>query len=820
MDNEEFKIIILSALLHDIGKFWQRTGKKESHSEIGVQFINEFQKQFPYPWLDDLRDGIGDHHQFFNKPIDQVKRVIKIVKLADRLSSGEREIDRTLSQLDPDKTPLIPILSRIEFKTPKPTERWATRLIKLSLTETFMPVPEEEVKVNSEIYKSLWEEFINEFKKLGMIDTISKINTLIFLLKKYTSCIPSATPWEEDEEYRTLPDISLYDHLKTTCAIARCLLPLPDSQIEGLLLGKQTEIEKPICQIIRADISGIQSFIYRITEPIEGKKKGTAKRLRGRSLYLSILLDVIAHWFIKELELTIANILFCGGGRFDILVPIDTDILKNFEEKINNYLLKEFYGELGIQIVSENVFLPDFGDLTQVYTNLEEKLICSKEKKFLNFISNPDFFVSQEKLYNVCDVCNLTPMTNRETCDYCKKHEKIGQMAPHTTTIAYLYGDCNFLKKEEDKIITLTFPDFKMSVIFIPNDEEGEIINKCINEGSTGIFYKLNTTDFILNTSYPQFSFGFKFLANEAPIAQDPIKIEEEIIEKDEVLSFDAIADMSWGTRLLGILKADVDYLGDIFLLGIEPKKTISRVSSLSSSLDFFFTGYLNKICQNIAEKWHNNPENKNQLKNKVKGLFYIVYSSGDDLLIIGPWDQIIELAKELNSQFKKYCGENKNLSLSAGILLVKPRFPIQRFSQLVSEELELSKSDADKPLSEQQKPYEKNRITLFGETVAWEDSSLGFDQLLSFGKDLERYVNEKKLPRTFLHFLERLYKQYFENKEEKPRPLWTPKFLYALTRRVKDENIFCELLSKIPIFKEKIRIPLWYAILKTRKEV
>jgi hypothetical protein len=35
-----------------------------------------------------------------------------------------------------------------------------------------------------------------------------------FGLGKYASFIPSATPWEADEEYRTLPDISLYDHLK------------------------------------------------------------------------------------------------------------------------------------------------------------------------------------------------------------------------------------------------------------------------------------------------------------------------------------------------------------------------------------------------------------------------------------------------------------------------------------------------------------------------------------------------------------------------------------------------------------------------------
>jgi CRISPR-associated protein Csm1 len=307
---------------------------------------------FLFGWLDDLRDAIGDHHKPFVRPIEEVKRIIKIVKLADRLSSGEREEDPTLPKSDPDKTPLIPILSRIEFRTPKPLERWATNLLKLSLDECPIPVLEKEADVNPPKYKQLWDEFIGEFKKVGKIDSISKITTLIFLLKKYTSCIPSATPWEEDEEHRTLPDIPLFDHLKTTCAIAVCLSRLSDLQIEGILKNAQSEIEKPISRLVRVDISGIQAFIYRITEPVEGRHKGTAKRLRGRSLYLTILLDVIASWIIKELNLTICNILFSGGGRFDILMPIDESALNKFEELkkiINDYLLKNFYGELGIQ---------------------------------------------------------------------------------------------------------------------------------------------------------------------------------------------------------------------------------------------------------------------------------------------------------------------------------------------------------------------------------------------------------------------------------------------------------------------------------------
>lgn len=100
--------------------------------------------------------------------------------------------------------------------------------------------------------------------------------------------------------------------------------------------------------MVRGDISGVQKFIYRITAP-GAEAKGTAKRLRGRSFYLSVLADVIADWIIRKLNLTMANILFCSGGRFDILVPITSwadkmnEKLLECETDLEKWLLEKFY---------------------------------------------------------------------------------------------------------------------------------------------------------------------------------------------------------------------------------------------------------------------------------------------------------------------------------------------------------------------------------------------------------------------------------------------------------------------------------------------
>ena len=42
MINEETVKVALAALLHDIGKFWQRAGRPGTHAEASAEFIDEF----------------------------------------------------------------------------------------------------------------------------------------------------------------------------------------------------------------------------------------------------------------------------------------------------------------------------------------------------------------------------------------------------------------------------------------------------------------------------------------------------------------------------------------------------------------------------------------------------------------------------------------------------------------------------------------------------------------------------------------------------------------------------------------------------------
>src|SRR5690625_7944926 len=104
------------------------------------------------------------------------------------------------------------------------------------------------------------------------------MKTLLSLLRKYTWCIPSAT--------NTMPDISLYVHLKTTAAIAVCLHDSEQIEEYGKLpetFDGLKEEEKNRFALLVGDFSGIQKFIYQLTS------KGAAKTLKGRSYYLNLM---------------------------------------------------------------------------------------------------------------------------------------------------------------------------------------------------------------------------------------------------------------------------------------------------------------------------------------------------------------------------------------------------------------------------------------------------------------------------------------------------------------------------------------------------
>jgi CRISPR-associated protein Csm1 len=817
--------LALAGLLHDVGKFAQRAGvkpedqtlTKEDAGEHGYHALLSYdfaRKYVPSDLLPAL-SGVLFHHRSDIEDPD-----IRIIQIADHLAASERRVGSEERE-DPENARLIPILTTVTLKDTVTPSDYRYRLKPLNPwdEETIFPIPKGE---ETDSYQELWDEFIGELEqwKKDSSDTWNNQDTETFftsltaLLYKYTWCVPSATPWQKgksQQDRRAYPDVSLYDHARVTSAIAACLayddrvsFPQPN---EAVLL------------LVRGDVSGIQDFIYRISRP-EATTEHIAKRLRGRSFYLQLQTELIVDWILRELGLPFTCSVFVGGGRFDLILPLSAEeALEELKDKLETWLLEALLGEIGIWIAAEKATPEDLKDTSRISQRLNEDIESIKQCKWKRFLSAPSFYEPEKhnpqskKTWHVCSVCQLTPMPDSgQICDLCEKHERIGKYLPYTKYLVYVY-DQNITLSEQN-VIDFDFP--KVRVAFARHEKD---VQQLISSTKDVLVSAINHTKNFIFTGVPC---TFRFLANEAPLARRSLSISDLAIAPGDVLPFEVIADLSQGADRIGILMADVDHLGVLMSEGlreVSPNKlpdqllrpTLSRVATLSRTLDLFFAGYLNTLCKEIARKWK---QQSQQADNHLisDGLFYVMYSGGDDLFIVGPWDQTLVLAKEIREKFRKFCGNNPDLTLSAGYVQVKPRYPVHRFAMLVREAESQAKRDG------------RNRIHLFGQSLPWADQDIqhmdkvSFEWLWQQAEAWIKAIAAKEINRGLIYDLGSLFRQHV-GKDGKLKPLWTPRLYYTLARRLSQRALQTHQQNLLKVVASgKTLVPVSIASLKIRE--
>jgi CRISPR-associated protein Csm1 len=228
--------------------------------------------------------------------------------------------------------------------------------------------------------------------------------------------------------------------------------------------------------------------------------------------------------------------------------------------------------------------------------------------------------------------------------------------------------------------------------------------------------------------------------------------------------------------------------------------------------LDLFFSGYLNRICEYLSKEYlgENNAE--------ISNLFYILYSGGDDVFIIAPWDKTLDVALEIRNKFDKLTGNNKNLSISAGYIQTKPKFTI-RLSANYSKEAESVAKESG-----------KNRIVAFGDVLKWDR----MESVKNVSNYLAEKINEKQLQRGFIYSLYTLREQFLNDTKARRSPvvypysnevnlMFYPYFHYYVARNIKEKEEIIKLFfnnlgwkdfSKI---KDGISFLINYTALKTR---
>ena len=276
------------------------------------------------------------------------------------------------------------------------------------------------------------------------------------------------------------------------------------------------------------------------------------------------------------------------------------------------------------------------------------------------------------------------------------------------------------------------------------------------------------------------------------------------------MLSFEELSDLSDGYPMLGVLRMDVDSLGAIFAHGFDPShQTISRMANLSRLFVLFFSGYINKLAEDYQ--------------------VYINYSGGDDLFVVGGWTQVLEFARSVRRDFRKFVSENPHLTISGGMVIVWPSYPIRFAAEQAGEEEERAKA------LDTNSPQEKDGFSLWEHAYHWDD----LEKLINWGDefyDVIQHEKEKQQElalKSLLRYTRDLCQHAFD-KYGNQTIEWIPrmhyKIHYVLKRRagigekeiIEQSDKLATLLAPLiqdPSFLKNIYLPSDYVLLKTRNE-
>lgn len=243
-------------LLHDTGKAVYRAGgQRGSHSEQGYQFLHGV---LPGTGWAAALDCVRYHHAAALRgaakalPADSPAY---IVYLADDLSAAadRREVEGESSSFRRD-LPLDSVFTHLNGSHPG----W---MMPAQPQDGSLKLPRQQQPLSASVYADAVRKLSECLPDLQ--PQPEWINSLLGLLETQFSCFPSSTFTGES------PDVSLFDHAKTTAAIAACISEYVQANNITDLRKALFEQEKDFCQkdifvLYTADFSRIQKFLYTV----------------------------------------------------------------------------------------------------------------------------------------------------------------------------------------------------------------------------------------------------------------------------------------------------------------------------------------------------------------------------------------------------------------------------------------------------------------------------------------------------------------------------------------------------------------------------
>lgn len=589
----------------------------------------------------------------------------------------------------------------------------------------------------------------------------SFLEAVLAVMHRMASHIPSGK----------LPDVSLYEQQRMTSALSICLLKMGSSNIKesltSLKTGRPNNANEPIALLVGGDISGIQSFIYTVTA------KGAAKTLRGRSFYLQLLTEAVLRFVLADLQIPYTNVIYSGGGHFFLLAPLSkADRLHELQRRISEILLRHHgtsvYLALGSSVVPLNGFLN--GNFPEYWGKMHASLAHQKQHRYSELGTDAYRLVFDVKEFggnpsSTCDVCgedfrktqkwDELPDQDR-ICSLCYSFfDDLGRRFPESNFVAL--GLESTPRKTEDVQGILS----EFGLTFQLLEDASETVKL---QSRRIVLWALDDPDrnnWPSSNGAPQW---LRYTANRVSQSQ-----------------FDNLQkSVKGGFERLGVLRMDVDSLGDLFKRGLGTQATITRLATLSSKVSLFFEGWLKRLCETEERK----------------GLIYTVYAGGDDIFLLGPWDVIPALAQDIVQDFNAYTGANSDVHLSAGLAFIDGKYPVYQAAEDAREAIEHAKAAPG-----------KNAFTFLGKAWSW----AVFDDLAGKQSRLETIVSSREVggkdgPQSILQILQGLALEEDQHDRKNGRHVWGRWIWMGMYQLTRMQERYKDFASDIQSIRDELK--------------
>lgn len=596
--------IILAGLLHDIGKLVYRAKRMpENHSNLGVEFLSEYMEKG-----EDILRAVKYHHStaLCNANL-QADDISYLIYEGDNIASGsDRRANESSEGGFNIEAPLESVFN-VFAGNDKSKKGFYLRGLLEDDAKMLYPAELQSIKASTEKYQELLNTLVSNFRQKSVENM--EPNELLQILEAIGSYIPSSTSKGE------VADISLYDHMKLTAALAICLYDYLHSK----------------------GIHDYKSYCYGVKQ----------KELRKENTY------------------------------FYLLLPNTSQVLTELEDVqniINQWFLEKFGTRLYIAIgwapCAANDFMVNSGNaLGSIYSKARSMIAVQKHRRY-NAYQLGQLFQPHSQINTIkdgareCSICH-TSSTNlslygdaEETwaCDMCCSLRNLGEE----------------LLKYDVLVVLDKMPDTKQKCVELPS-LQGKRYLMAIAEKEVLQLSNIKRI-YVKNLIYTGQQMATRLWMG------DYITVSgTHTMELEELAKLAGGDKQASGIDRLGVMRADVDNLGAAFMAGFpEQYATLGRSAALSRQLSLFFKRYINNLCGGEINGINEDEYHKFAIfavqPHKQRNV-HIIYSGGDDMFIVGAWDDLLELSVDIREAFRRFT--NNKLSFSAGIGIFDSKCPI-----------------------------------------------------------------------------------------------------------------------------------------------